>query len=45
MYGYLRKRLPRPVAIFLTGFVYGLILFAIYLCSFAPPAEFRYMEL
>ena len=45
MYAFFSSRCQQPVAIVLTGVCYALLLFLIYFCSFAPPAEFKYMAL
>ena len=45
MFAFFSKYVSEPVAIVLTGLCYALLLFLIYFCSFAPPAEFRYMAL
>lgn len=45
MYDFFCRYTSESTAAILTGFCYGLILFAIYFCSFAPAAEFRYMAL
>lgn len=45
MYQVLYRRVGHQTAMIVTALWYALALFAIYFCSFAPPAEFRYMEL
>ena len=45
MYAFFASRFPQAQAIVLTGLIHALLLFLIYFCSFAPPAEFKYMAL
>ena len=45
MYGFLKRRLPTPLADVLMAVWYVLLILAVLYCAFEPQAEFQYLML